>query len=231
LHRSSGAPPIAVGGEGIYLYGTRVTDGSGVAAAAGIGHANQRVTFAVGRQTAAMVYARTGTFSSQPVEGPAHILLDGETGGLTQAYFCSEGTEAALKLAHQYFVELGQPQRTRFIAWAKGLARLRAALIERFGHHRYVGDIRGRGLFWALEFVGDRATKQVFDPKLAMNERVKLQAPSHGSAIYPMGGTIDGRQGNHLFVAPPSIAAASDIDAIFERLGGGAAEAAVASAT
>ena len=43
-------------------------------------------------------------------------------------------------------------------------ARLETALTERFGNHRHVGDVRGRGLFWALEFVADRATKQVFDP-------------------------------------------------------------------
>ena len=66
-----------------------------------------------------MAYAHTGTFSSQPAEDLAHIVLDGEPGKLTHAYFCSsgsEGTEAALKLARQYFVEVGQPQRTRFIA-------------------------------------------------------------------------------------------------------------------
>ncbi len=70
-----------------------------------------------------MAYAHTGTFSSQPAEELAHIVLDGEPGGLTHAYFCSsgsEGTEAALKLARQYFVEIGQPQRTHFIARRQG---------------------------------------------------------------------------------------------------------------
>src|SRR5215813_990043 len=55
-------------------------------------------------------------------------------------------------------------------------ARLEDALVERFGNHRHVGDVRGRGLFWALEFVTDRATKSVFDPKLKLNERVKREA-------------------------------------------------------
>ena len=98
-------------------------------------------------------------------------------------------------------------------------ARLETALIERFGNHRHVGDVRGRGLFWALEFVADRATKQVFDPALKMNERVKREALARGLAIYPMGGTIDGKQGDHVIVAPPYIATASDIDTIVERLG------------
>ena len=438
LHRSGAIPPVAVGGDGIYLHladGTKIIDGSGGAAVACLGHGNQRIAAAIGRQAATMAYAHTGTFSSQPAEDLAHIVLDGEPGGLTHAYFCSsgsEGTEAALKLARQYFVEIGQPQRTRFIArrqgyhgntlgalaaggnmmrralyepilapafslvspcfayrfkrddetdqqyvdrladeleaefqrlgpdtviafiaepvvgattgcvaalpgyfrrvreicdrhgallildevmcgmgrtgtmhaWeqegiapdlqvvAKGLgggyqpiggvliggrivecdrttapaasctatptrrirspapprwrcsassarticstniramgARLESALIERFGNHRHVGDVRGRGLFWALEFVTDRATKQVFDPALKMNERVKREALARGLAIYPMGGTIDGRQGDHVIVAPPYIATAADIDTIVDRLGA-AVDAALAS--
>jgi adenosylmethionine-8-amino-7-oxononanoate aminotransferase len=98
-------------------------------------------------------------------------------------------------------------------------ARLETALTERFGNHRHVGDIRGRGLFWALEFVTDRATKQVFDPSLKMNERVKRAALANGVAIYPMGGTIDGRHGDHVLIAPPYIATAADIDTIVERVG------------
>src|ERR1700730_2488060 len=49
-------------------------------------------------------------------------------------------------------------------------ARLETALTERFGKHRHGGDVRGRGLFWALEFVVDRGAKQVFDPALKLNE-------------------------------------------------------------
>ena len=107
-------------------------------------------------------------------------------------------------------------------------ARLESALTERFGNHRHVGDIRGRGLFWALEFVADRASKRVFDPALKLNERVKQEALARGVALYPMGGTIDGRQGDHIIVAPPYIATAADIDAIVDRLGG-AVDAAMAS--
>ena len=98
-------------------------------------------------------------------------------------------------------------------------ARLETALQERFGNHRHVGDIRGRGLFWALEFVTDRASKQVFDPALKLHERVKAEGIARGLATYPMGGTIDGRRGDHVIVAPPYIATAADIDTIVERLG------------
>src|SRR4051812_8029804 len=126
LHRSGGAPPVATRGDGMYLHladGTRIIDGSGGAAVACLGHGNRRVAEAIGRQAATMAYAHTGTFSSAPAEELAHTVLDGEPGGLTHAYFCSsgsEGTEAALKLARQYFVEIGQPQRTRFIARRQG---------------------------------------------------------------------------------------------------------------
>jgi adenosylmethionine-8-amino-7-oxononanoate aminotransferase len=97
--------------------------------------------------------------------------------------------------------------------------RLETALHERFGNHRHVGDIRGRGLFWALEFVTDRATKQVFNPTLKLNERIKAEGMARGLATYPMGGTIDGTQGDHVIVAPPYIATASDIDTIVDRFG------------
>jgi adenosylmethionine-8-amino-7-oxononanoate aminotransferase len=428
LHRSGAIPPIAVSGEGIYLHtadGRKIIDGSGGAAVACLGHGNRRVAAAIGRQASAMAYAHTGTFSNQPAEDLADIILDGEPGGLTRAWFCSsgsEGNEAAIKLARQYFIEIGQPQRVKTIArrqsyhgttlgalaaggnfmrrafyepilsqahslvspcfayrfkrddetdvqyldrlsgeleaefqrlgpdnviaflaepvvgattgcvtalpgyfrrvreicdrhgallildevmcgmgrtgtmhaWeqegitpdiqviAKGLgggyqpiggiliadrivqaladgsggflhgqtyqahpvacaaalevqriirednlldnvhamgARLESALVERFGNHRHVGDVRGRGLFWALEFVTDRATKQVFDPGLKLNERVKREALDRGLAAYPMGGTLDGRLGDHIIVAPPYIVTAADIDTIVDRLG------------
>jgi adenosylmethionine-8-amino-7-oxononanoate aminotransferase len=428
LHRSGAIPPIATRGEGIYLYtadGGAVIDASGGAAVACLGHGNRRVAEAIGRQAAAMAYSHTGTFSNQPAEDLADIILDGEPGGLTRAWFCSsgsEGNEAAIKLARQYFLEIGQPQRIRTIArrqsyhgttlgalaaggnmmrrayyepilsqvhslvspcfpyrfqnpdetdaqyldrladeldaefqrvgpdtvtaflaepvvgattgcvaalpgyfqrvrqicdrygallildevmcgmgrtgtmhaWeqegitpdiqiiAKGLGggyqpiggiliadrivqaladgsggflhgqtyqahpvacaaalevqriirdeklvanvqamghRLESALQERFGNHRHVGDIRGRGLFWALEFVSDRGTKQVFDPALKLNERIKAEGIARGLATYPMGGTIDGKQGDHVIVAPPYIATASDIDTIMDRFG------------
>ncbi len=106
-------------------------------------------------------------------------------------------------------------------------ARLEAGLTERFGNHRHVGDIRGRGLFWALEFVADRGSKREFDPALAMHERVKQAALARGLAVYPMGGTIDGRRGDHVIVAPPYIVDAGEIDTIVDRLGE-AVDAAVA---
>jgi adenosylmethionine-8-amino-7-oxononanoate aminotransferase len=436
LHRSGAIPPTAVRGEGIYLItddGRRIIDGSGGAAVACLGHGNRRVAEAIGRQAAAMAYAHTGTFSNQPAEDLAALMLDGEPGGLSRAWFCSsgsEGNEAALKLARQYFLEIGRPSRRRTIArrqsyhgttlgalaaggnmmrrayfepmlseahslvspcfayrfkhpgetdaqylarlieeldaefrrvgpetvmaflaepvvgattgcvaavagyfqrvrevcdrygallildevmcgmgrtgtmhaWeqegiapdiqviGKGLGggyqpiggiliaerivraladgsggflhgqtyqahpvacsaalevqriiredglvahvaamgrRLEAALQERFGNHRHVGDIRGRGLFWAVELVTDRASKNVFDPGLKVHERVKAEGIARGLATYPMGGTIDGVRGDHVIVAPPYIVTEADVDTIVERFAD-AVDAAVA---
>ncbi len=428
LHRSGGTPPVAVGGEGVTLRladGREIIDGSGGAAVACLGHGNARVAAAIGRQAATLAYAHTGFFTSEPAEALADLILQGSPGGLSHAWFCSsgsEGTEAALKLARQYFVEIGQPARTRFIArrqsyhgntlgalaaggnmarrvvyepilaeafshvspcfayrfqnegesdaayvdrlaaeleaefarlgpetvaafiaepvvgatagcvpplagyfermraicdrhgallildevmcgmgrtgsmhaWeqegiapdieiiAKGLGggyqpiggiliagrivagiaagsgaflhghtyqahpvacagalevqriiredgllanvramgtKLEAALTDRFGNHAHVGDIRGRGLFQAIELVADRASKRVFDPALKLHERVKRAALERGLAVYPMGGTIDGRQGDHVLIAPPYIVTAAEVDTIVDRLG------------
>ena len=428
LHRSASPPPLAVRGQGIVLRladGSEIIDASGGAAVACLGHGNQRVAQAIAAQAGKLAYAHTGFFSSEPAEALADIVLDGSPGGLTHAYFCSsgsEGTEAALKLARQYFLEIGQPNREKFIArrqsyhgntlgalaaggnamrraphapllasafshvspcfpyrfqnagendaqylsrladeleaefqtlgpdnviafiaepvvgattgcvtaipgyframrkicdrhgallildevmcgmgrtgtlhaWeqegvfpdieivAKGLGggyqpiggiliggkivdavragsgaflhghtyqahpvacaaalevqrilrddnllenvrtmgtRLESSLTERFGNHRHVGDIRGRGLFWAIELVADRASKQVFDPAMKLNDRVKREALARGLAVYPMGGTIDGVRGDHVIVAPPYICTAEDIGRIVDRLG------------
>ena len=97
--------------------------------------------------------------------------------------------------------------------------RLEAMLIERFGNHRHVGDVRGRGLFRALEFVADRATRAPFDPALKIADRVKQAALDRGLGIYPGTGTVDGWQGDHVIVAPPYIVEEADLDTIVARLG------------
>ncbi len=97
--------------------------------------------------------------------------------------------------------------------------RLESALQDRFGNHAHIGDIRGRGLFWAIEVVEDRASKRPFDPAVQMHDAIKRHALRLGLGVYPSGGTIDGQAGDHVLIAPPYIVAAEQIDQIAERLG------------
>ena len=92
-------------------------------------------------------------------------------------------------------------------------------LEARFGNHPHVGDIRGRGLFQAIELVADRSSKETFDPARKVHAKVKQEAMARGLICYPMGGTIDGIHGDHVLLAPPFIVTEADIDAIVERLG------------
>src|SRR5438445_2127904 len=429
LHRSlRETPPKAIGGEGVWLIGEdgrRILDASGGAAVSCLGHQHPRVLEAMSRQASKLAYAHTSFFSSEPAEALADKLVGHEPGGLAYAYLVSGGSEAieaAIKLARQYFIEAGQPQRQRFIArrqsyhgntlgalaaggnawrrepyapllssafshvtpafayhekrdseseadfvarlaaeleaefqrlgpenvaafiaepvvgatagcvpapegyfravreicdrhgallildevmcgmgrtgtrhaWehegiapdiqaiAKGLGggyqpigamlagarivdvirdgsgafqhghtylahplacaaalevqqviddeklldrvrtlggQLERRLTERFGNHRHVGDISGRGLFQAIELVADRGSRTPFDPNLKLNQRIKAAAFEGGLACYPAGGTMDGRSGDHVLLAPPYIATPDDIDMIVDRLG------------
>lgn len=94
--------------------------------------------------------------------------------------------------------------------------RLAGGLREVFAGHPHVGEVRGRGLFVAFEIVRDRATREPFDPALAVNARFKREAMDRGMLSYPGGGTADGVAGDHVLLAPPYIVAAAEIDAIVE---------------
>lgn len=97
---------------------------------------------------------------------------------------------------------------------------LMAALRARFGQHPHVGDIRGRGLFQGLELVADRDTKGPFDPARGIAARIKAAAFEAGLICYPMGGTIDGRQGDHILLAPPFIISDAEIAELVDKLAG-----------
>ena len=123
LHRSlRETPPKAIGGEGVYLFaedGRRVIDASGGAAVSCLGHQHPRVIAAMAKQASTLAYAHTAFFSSEPAEELAETLVGHEPGGLAYAYFVSGGSEAieaSIKLARQYFIERGEPQRQHFIA-------------------------------------------------------------------------------------------------------------------
>ena len=419
-------PPVAVSGQGIWLRdaeGRSYIDASGGAAVSCLGHGHPDVIAAMHRQIDQLAYAHTSFFTTEVAEQLADLLVGSAPAGMSHVYFVSGGSEAveaALKMARQYFVEIGQPQRRHFIArrqsyhgntlgalavggneWrreqfrpllidvthvspcyeyrgrlpdetpeaygqrlvaelartieelgpdnvmafvaetvggatagvltpvpgyfkgirdlcdrhgillildevmcgmgrtgtlhaceqegvvpdlltvAKGLgggyqpigavlaqgriveamrqgsglfqhghtylghavacaaalavqqviqrdhlltqvrdrgAYLASRLRHELGDHPHVGDIRGRGLFWGLELVQDRANRQWFEPSLKVHARLKSAAMAEGLMIYPMGGTVDGRCGDHVLLAPPFISSEGDIDQIVARL-------------
>ena len=102
---------------------------------------------------------------------------------------------------------------------AKGQA-LQAALTARFGQHPHIGDIRGRGLFRGIELVADRDSKAPFDPARGIAARIKKAAFAEGLICYPMSGTIDGRSGDHVLLAPPFIISDQEMDIMLDRLDG-----------
>ncbi|MEO3999701.1 aspartate aminotransferase family protein [Mesorhizobium sp. CAU 1732] len=95
---------------------------------------------------------------------------------------------------------------------------LDARLRDAFDAHPFVGDIRGRGLFRAIELVEDRATKTPFDPALKLHARIKAAAMAQDLMVYPSGGTADGRAGDHVLIAPPFIIGEEHVGMIVERL-------------
>ena len=91
-------------------------------------------------------------------------------------------------------------------------------LKARFADHPHVGDIRGRGLFFALELVRERQTRTPFDPAGQLHARVKREGMARGLMTYPMGGTIDGYTGDHILLAPPFIVDEEHLEMIVDRL-------------
>ena len=419
-------PPRAMRGEGCYLFddtGKAYLDGSGGAAVSCLGHGDPDVIAAVQKQAAALSFAHTGFFTSEPAEELADLLVSQAPGDLDRVYLVSggsEATESAVKLARQYFVEIGQPERRHLIArrqsyhgntlgalaaggneWrraqfapllidvshiapcyeyldrredesafdygqrvaqeledeilrlgpetvmafmaepvvgatmgavpavegyfkrireicdtygvllildevmcgmgrtgqlfaceadgiapdivciAKGLGagyqpigammcsarvyeaieagsgffqhghtylghpvaaaaaltvvrkltseglveqaahrgeELQSALVDRFGQHPHVGDIRGRGLFRGLELVQDRDGKMPFGPELKTAARFKAAAFEAGLICYPMSGTRDGKHGDHVLLAPPFIIQDRQIEELVDKL-------------
>jgi adenosylmethionine-8-amino-7-oxononanoate aminotransferase len=121
---------------------------------------------------------------------------------------------AAAALAVQQVI-----QRDGLLAQVRERGALLSRLLrERLGEHPNVGDIRGRGLFMGVELVTDRATKATFDPALRLHALIKARAMAQGLMVYPMGGTIDGRHGDHVLLAPPFIASESELEQIVDRL-------------
>jgi len=139
------------------------------------------------------------------IEAGSNALANGHT-------YMGHSVACAAALAVQKVIESeGLIQRVQTMGDA-----LETKLRDRFAAHPNVGDIRGRGLFWALELVADRETKKTFEPGIKLNERIKEEAQSRGLACYPSGGTADGVRGDHILFAPPYIIEEAQLDDIVE---------------
>jgi adenosylmethionine-8-amino-7-oxononanoate aminotransferase len=95
---------------------------------------------------------------------------------------------------------------------------LGGALSDRFAEHPHIGDIRGRGLFRGLELVADRASKAPFEPERAVHKALKQAAFEEGLICYPMGGTLDGKRGDHVLLAPPYILTDDQLSEMLDKL-------------
>ncbi len=115
-------------------------------------------------------------------------------------------------LQERKLVEAADPERPRSTA-----ATLRQSL-EGLGNAKAVGDVRGIGLLWAVEFVADKTTKQPFIPELNFAGRVAQAAVERGLLVYPMQGCVDGISGDHVLIAPPAVITNEQIDWAVKQL-------------
>jgi adenosylmethionine-8-amino-7-oxononanoate aminotransferase len=97
-------------------------------------------------------------------------------------------------------------------------ATLRTMLEDRFGQHPHVGDIRGRGLFQAVELVRDRAGREPFPRGLRLAETIRRVAQQMGLICYPSSGSADGENGDHVLLAPPYVVSEAELALCVERL-------------
>jgi adenosylmethionine-8-amino-7-oxononanoate aminotransferase len=96
--------------------------------------------------------------------------------------------------------------------------QLEVGLRKAFAQAPHVGDIRGRGLFWTIEMVADRATKVPFDPAGGVAFKIGAAAKARGVMTYPSQGCIDGIKGDHILLAPSYTSTEAEIDLILDTL-------------
>ncbi len=110
-------------------------------------------------------------------------------------------------------------ERDQLVERSAELGRYLNQLLQaHFAAHPHVSDIRGRGLFQAIELVRDRARNLPFDPALRVHARLKQIALEHGLLCYPGGGTIDGTRGDHVLLAPPYTTNKEELEGAVESL-------------
>ncbi|WNC94017.1 aspartate aminotransferase family protein [Paraburkholderia sp. FT54] len=143
----------------------------------------------------------------QAITGGSGFFQHGHT-YIGHATACAAALEVQRVIADEHLLDNVQ---------ARG-EQLRSLLREYYARHPHIGDVRGRGLFVGVELVQDRATKTPFDAKLKLHAAIKREAFQRGLMVYPMGGTVDGKIGDHVLLAPPFICTPRDIEQIVSRL-------------
>jgi adenosylmethionine-8-amino-7-oxononanoate aminotransferase len=149
------------------------------------------------------------------VSGRIYTAIAAGTGFFHHGHTCiRHATACAAALAVQQTIESRQLlPRVQMLGRA-----LQQRLRSRLGDHPHIG--RGRGLFQGIELVRDRTIKEPFDPALKLHARIKQAAMDEGLMCYPMGGTLDGRRGDHILLAPPFILEESHLDELVDKLEG-----------
>lgn len=142
-----------------------------------------------------------------PIEQGSGMLGNGHT-YMSHPMACAAGLAVILTFERDHLIE----------HVADNGPRLQQRLNDTFGQHPYVGDIRGRGYFHAMELVQNRDDKTPFDASLKLAMKVKASALEEGLICYPGSGTVDGVVGDHVMIAPPFIATESELDDMVARL-------------
>ena len=139
------------------------------------------------------------------------VLRTGGSGGFNHAQtYQAHAVSCATALAVQKIVRRdGLVERCRSMGYV-----LEALLRHKLGHKKHVGDIRGRGLFWGIEFVADKASKMPFAPALEFGSRVQKRALRFGVAVYPGVATVDGARGDHVLLAPPYTVTQQELETV-----------------
>ncbi|MDB2387730.1 aspartate aminotransferase family protein [Alphaproteobacteria bacterium] len=141
--------PVSAYGEGCYIFdvnGKKYLDGSCGAAVSCLGHSDNSVKEAIIKQTEKLAFAHTSFFTSEPAEKLAQILSQNSPKGLDKVYFVSSGSEAveaSLKLAKQYFNEIGKPQKHKVISRRQSY------------HGNTLGALAAGGNVWRRSFFED----------------------------------------------------------------------------
>lgn len=141
--------PTAIKGEGCYIIddnGKKYIDGSGGAAVSCLGHSDNTVKDAIINQTEKLAYAHTSFFTNEPAEKLANLLAKNSPSGLDKVYLVSSGSEAveaSIKLAKQYFIEVGKPKKHKVISRRQSY------------HGNTLGALASGGNIWRRNFFED----------------------------------------------------------------------------